>query len=172
VSADVSGRLFDWLAGPEGLTAQASTFARPDVLVALGARLAGAGRTELEELADRFVAERAVSVVADRTLAERRWSTPELLAVEQQLVTSATDRTGEHTAVASHEAVGEALAAHLTAGADQQAMVRDVCQGGHGVAVVVAGRDGQDLRVGHGPPCLAAGRLPAPGRGPDRDLRP
>jgi hypothetical protein len=37
---------------------------------------AGAGRTELEELTDRFLAERAVSVVADRALEERRWSTP------------------------------------------------------------------------------------------------
>src|SRR5829696_7417908 len=61
VSADASGRLFDRLAGPEGLTGHASTFARPDVLVALGAGLAGTGRTELEELVDRFLAERAVS---------------------------------------------------------------------------------------------------------------
>jgi conjugative relaxase-like TrwC/TraI family protein len=141
VSADASGRLFDRLAGPQGLTATASTFARPDVLVALGAGLAGAGRTELEELADRFLAERAVSVVADRALEERRWSTPELLAVEQRLVTSATGRTEEQTARVSHKAVGEALAAHPTAGADQQAMVRDLCQGGQGVALVV-GRAG------------------------------
>jgi hypothetical protein len=141
VSAEGAGPLFDRLVGPDGLTAQASTFARPDVLVALGAGLAGVGRAELEELADRFLAERAVSVVADRALEERRWSTPELLAVEQRLVTSATRRTGEHTAIASHEAVRDALAAHPTAGVDQQAMVRDVCQGGQGVAVVV-GRAG------------------------------
>jgi TrwC relaxase len=100
------GRLFDQLIGPDGLTEHASTFTRPDVLVALGAGLAGARRTELEELADRFLAERAVSVVADRTLEERRWSTPELLAVEQRLVTSATGRTGDETARASHQAVG------------------------------------------------------------------
>jgi conjugative relaxase-like TrwC/TraI family protein len=141
VSADVAGRLLDRLAGPDGLTATASTFSRPEVLVALGAGLAGAGRTELEALADRFLAERAVSVVADRTLEERRWSTPELLAVEQRLVAGAAGRTGEQAAVASHQAVGEALAAHPTAGADQQAMVRDLCQGGQGVAVVV-GRAG------------------------------
>jgi ATP-dependent exoDNAse (exonuclease V) alpha subunit len=103
--------------------------------------LAGAGRTELEELADRFLAERAVSVVADRALEERRWSTTELLAVEQRLVAAATGRTDEKTAVASHEAVGEALAAHPTAGPDQQAMVRDLCQGGASVALVV-GRAG------------------------------
>jgi hypothetical protein len=141
VSDAVTGRLFDHLAGPDGLTATASTFARPDVLVALGAGLDGATRTELEELADRFLAERAVSVVADRALEERRWSTPELLAVEQRLVTAATGRTGEQAAVASHQAVRDALAAHPTAGPDQQAMVRDLCQGGQGVALVV-GRAG------------------------------
>jgi conjugative relaxase-like TrwC/TraI family protein len=141
VSGEVAGRLFDRLAGPEGLTEHASTFTRPDVLVALGAGLAGADRTELEELADRFLAERAVSVVADRALEERRWSTPDLLAVEQRLVTSATGRTGEQTAVASHQTVRDALGAHPTAGTDQQAMVRDLCQSGAGVALVV-GRAG------------------------------
>jgi hypothetical protein len=141
VSEEATSQLFDRLAGPEGLTEHASTFARPDVLVALGAGLAGAGRSELEGLADRFLAERAVSVVADGALEECRWSTPDLLAVEQRLVRSATGRTGEQTAAVSHQAVREALAAHLTAGIDQQAMVRDLCQGGHGVAVVV-GRAG------------------------------
>ena len=141
VSAEAVGRLFDRLAGPDGLTATASTFTRPDVLVALGAGLDGAGRTELEGLADRFLAERTVSVVADRALEERRWSTPDLLAVEQRLVASATGRMAEQTARVSHEAVREALAAHPTAGTDQQAMVRDLCQGGAGVALVV-GRAG------------------------------
>jgi conjugative relaxase-like TrwC/TraI family protein len=141
VSAEAIDRLFDRLAGPEGLTATASTFARPDVLVALGAGLAGATRTELEELADRYLAERAVSMVADRALEERRWSTPDLLAVEQRLVAAATGWTGEQTAVVSHQAVRDALAAHPTAGQDQAAMVRDVCQGDAGVAVVV-GRAG------------------------------
>ena len=141
VSGEVAGRLFDRLAGPDGLTATASTFTRPDVLVALGAGLAGAGRTDLEALADRFLAERTVSVVTDRTLEERRWSTPDLLAVEQRLVASATAGRGEQTGVVSHQAVREALTAHPTAGADQQAMVRDLCQGGQGVALVV-GRAG------------------------------
>jgi conjugative relaxase-like TrwC/TraI family protein len=69
------GQLFDRLAGPEGLTGHASTFTRPEVLVALGAGPGGATRIKLEELADRFLTERAVSVVADRALEERRWST-------------------------------------------------------------------------------------------------
>ena len=73
MSGEAVARLLDRLAGPEGLTEHASTFTRPDVLVALGAGLVGARRAVLEELADRFLAERAVSVVADRTLEERRW---------------------------------------------------------------------------------------------------
>ena len=141
MSEAVADQLFDRVAGPDGLTEHASTFACPEVMVALGASLAGAGRTELEELADRFLTERAVSVVSDRALEERRWSTPELLAVEQRLVAAAAGRTGEQAAVASHEAVRDALVAHPTAGTDQQAMVRDLCQGGQGVALVV-GRAG------------------------------
>ena len=84
--------MFDRLAGPDGLTANASTFARQDVIAALGGQLAGATRAELEDLADQFLAERTVSVVADRAVEERRWSTPELLGVEQRLVAAATGR--------------------------------------------------------------------------------
>jgi conjugative relaxase-like TrwC/TraI family protein len=141
VSEPAVAEAFDRLACPDGLTAQASTFARQDVLAALGGQLAGATRAELEDLTDRFLAYRTVAVVAERALEERRWSTPELLAIEQRLVASAVSRAGEQTAVVSHQAVRAALAAHSTAGADQQAMVRDVCQGGAGVAVVV-GRAG------------------------------
>ena len=141
VSEGTVSKIFDRLAGPDGLTAQASTFARQDVIAALGGELAGATRSELEDLADRFVAERTVAVVADRAVEERRWSTSELLAVEQRLVTAAVDRASEQTAVVSHDAVRATLAAHPTAGLDQQATIRDVCQGGAGVTVVV-GRAG------------------------------
>jgi conjugative relaxase-like TrwC/TraI family protein len=133
--------VFERLACPDGLTAAASTFARQDIIAALGGQLVGVGRAELEGLADRFCAERAVAVVTDRALEERRWSTPELLAVEQRLVAAATGRADEQTAVVSHDAVRAALQAHPTAGEDQQAMVRDLCQGGAGVALVV-GRAG------------------------------
>ena len=113
-----AGRLFDRLAGPDGLTEHASTFARPDVLVALGAGLAGAGRTELEELADRFLAERAVSVVADRALEERRWSTPDLLAVEQRLVTARhrPDGRADGRGLPSGRARGPGRPSHRRAG--------------------------------------------------------
>jgi hypothetical protein len=168
---DATGRLFDRLAGPDGLTEHASTFTRPDVLVALGAGLAGTTRAELEELADRFLAERAVSVVADRALEERRWSTPDLLAVEQRLVTAATGRTGEQTAVVSYQAVRDALAAHATAGPTSRRWC-GMCARAAPAWPWSSGGDGQDLRPGDRPPRLAAGRLPAPGHGPNGDRHP
>jgi conjugative relaxase-like TrwC/TraI family protein len=128
---------FDQLAGAQGLTAQASTFARQDVIAALGAQLACADRARLETLADRFLAERAVSVVAERSVGERRYATPELLGVEQRLVASAVERQGEQAGVCSPEAVRAALAEHPTVGEDQAGMVRDLCRGGAGVQVVV-----------------------------------
>src|SRR6266542_1975731 len=129
--------VFYRLASPQGLTAQASTFARPEVIAALGEQLVGAGRTELEGLADRFLTERAVSVVADRTVGERRWSTPELLEVEHGLVASALERRGEQAGVCSPETVRGALAGHPTVGEDQAGMVRDLTLSADGVRVVV-----------------------------------
>jgi conjugative relaxase-like TrwC/TraI family protein len=134
-------KVFDRLASPEGLTAQASTFAREDVITALGAGLVGATRQELEGLASRFLGERAVSVVANRALEERRWTTPELLGVEQRLVAAAAGRAGERAGLVAPEAVREALAAHPSLGEDQAGMVRDACLDGAGVRVVV-GRPG------------------------------
>jgi conjugative relaxase-like TrwC/TraI family protein len=134
--ADVAGA-FDQLAGAHGLTAQASTFARQEVIAALGAQLACADRARLETLADRFLEERAVSVVAERSVGERRYATPELLRVEQRLVAGAVQRQGEQAGVCSPEAVRVALAEHPTIGDDQAGMVRDLCRGGRGVALVV-----------------------------------
>ena len=73
--------MFDQLASPDGLTANASTFARREALVALGGQLAAIGPAQLEDLTDRFLAERAISVMTDQTVGERRWTTPELLGV-------------------------------------------------------------------------------------------
>jgi len=131
------GRVFEQLASPDGLTTDTSTFARRDVLVALGGALAAVPPAELERLADRFLAERAVSVMAEHAAGERRWTTPELLKVEQRLIAAAVDRAGEQTAVASHEAVRAALGAHPTIAGEQAAMVRDITQGGAGVVLVV-----------------------------------
>ncbi len=131
-------RAFGRLAGPEGLTAQASTFARQDVVVALGGELTGAGPAELGALTERFLAERAVAVIDDRAEpgTERRWSTPDLLSVERALIAAAEARRAEQAGVVPPELVRATLAAYPTIGDDQAGMVRDVCQRGDGVAVV------------------------------------
>jgi len=134
--------MFDRLANPEGLTAQASTFTRPQVLCAMGRELpveaAGTvGPAELEALADRFVAERAVSVVSEHAVGERHYATPEILEVERRLIDAAVSRSGEQSGVCAHDTLRATLAAHPTIGEDQAAMVRDITQGGQGVSVVV-----------------------------------
>jgi conjugative relaxase-like TrwC/TraI family protein len=134
------------LAGPHGLTEQASTFTRAEVVDALAKRLpvapsAQQALTQAEEAADRFLAERAVRVAHDRRLGVERFSAPELLTLERQLVDGATKRTGERCAIVRPEVVRQVLDRHATAGEDQAAMVRDLTQGGDGVAIVV-GRAG------------------------------
>jgi conjugative relaxase-like TrwC/TraI family protein len=131
-------RAFNRLAGPEGLTAQASTFARQDVVVALGGELTGAGPAELGALTERFLAERAVAVIDERAEpgTERRWSVPDLLSVERALVAAAEHRQAGQVGVIAPEVVRATLAAYPTIGDDQAGTVRDVCQRGDGVAVV------------------------------------
>jgi conjugative relaxase-like TrwC/TraI family protein len=136
-------RLLDELAGATGLTAQASTFARRDVLDAMAKRLPVAASAEwtlaqLEELANEFLAsERAVAVTVDRGLEERRYSTPELLALERGLVEQAQRRSSEAAGVVAGEHVRATLQARPGLDADQQAMVRQVTQDGAGISLVV-----------------------------------
>jgi conjugative relaxase-like TrwC/TraI family protein len=138
--------VLDALGGPDGLTEQASTFTRTDVVDATAKRLPVArdvqeALTQIEAVADRFLAERAVRVARDRRLGVDRYSTPELLVLERQLVDGATQRADEGRAVVRPDVVRRVLDRHSTAGEDQAAMVRDLTQGGAGVAVVV-GRAG------------------------------
>jgi hypothetical protein len=119
---------------------------RTEVVDALAKRLRVArspsdALTQAEAAADRFLAERAVRVAHDRRLGVERFSTPELLALERQLVDAATKRTEQGCAVVRPELVRQVLDRHTTVGEDQAAMVRDLTQGGAGVAVVV-GRAG------------------------------
>jgi ATP-dependent exoDNAse (exonuclease V) alpha subunit len=134
------------LAGPGGLTEQASTFTRTEVVDALAKHLpvapsAQEALTQAEEAADRFLQERAVRVAHDRRLGVERFSTPELLTLERQLVNGAVARAEQGCAVVRPELVRQVLDRHTTAGEDQSAMVCDLTQGGAGLAVVV-GRAG------------------------------
>jgi conjugative relaxase-like TrwC/TraI family protein len=134
------------LSGPDGLTAEVSTFTWTDVVDAFAKRLpvapsAQQALTQVEAAADRFLAEQAVRVARDRRLGVDRYSTPELLTLERQLVDGATQRADEGCAMVRPELVRQVLDRHASVGEDQAAMVRDLTQGGAGVAVVV-GRAG------------------------------
>jgi ATP-dependent exoDNAse (exonuclease V) alpha subunit len=138
--------VLDVLAGPDGLTGQASTFTRTDVVDALAKRLPVAPSAEqalaqAEDAAERFLAERAVRVGHDRRLGVERYSTPELLALERQLVDGATQRAEQGCAVVRPEVARQVLDRHPSVGEDHAGMVCDLTRGGAGVAVVV-GRAG------------------------------
>jgi conjugative relaxase-like TrwC/TraI family protein len=139
-------QVLDDLAGPEGLTAEASTFTRADVVDALAKRLpvASSAREALaqaEQLADRFLVERSVRVGRDQRLSAERYSTPELLQVERSMLASAVDRKDAGCGRVRPGIVRTVLDRHPSAGPDQAAMVQDVCRSGAGVSLVV-GRAG------------------------------
>src|SRR5829696_538083 len=107
----------DALSSPDGLTGQASTFTRTDVVDALAKRLPVGRSTQealdqVEAVADRFLDERAMRVGRDRRLGVDRFSTPELLGLERQLVDGANGRAGESCAVVRPEVVRQVLDRH------------------------------------------------------------
>jgi conjugative relaxase-like TrwC/TraI family protein len=129
-------RLIDELAGPEGLTREASTFSRRDVLRAICERLPmGADLAEIEGLADRFLrAEervipvtytdddlalagdtirrgdgRAVSARADT----QRYSTHELVTLETSAILAAQRRQDKGAGVVPEPVLDAVLASHV-----------------------------------------------------------
>jgi hypothetical protein len=112
---------------------------------------------QLEGLADALLADGAGATVrllgepaADRSSvirrgdgrivavgAEPRYSTPELLALEQQVIASATGRNGARVAIAGDRAVEAAVARRPSLAGEQAAMVRRLTTSGAGVEVVV-----------------------------------
>lgn len=146
------------LAGPEGLTAQASSFSRREALQGFCSRLPSGARVEdIEAMADGFLASDRVIPLADRSegltakdsirvadgrvipagVEERRYSTNDMLAVEQSVIERAIERRMDGCAVADERAVSGALSSRPTLFADQQAMVRRLTTSGQGVEVVV-----------------------------------
>lgn len=151
--------LFDQLAGPEGLTQEASTFNRQDVVEAI-AQAAGHDlpAAAIDELASRFVATPAVHALAaapgepgcglyrrdgsrERAPDLARYTTGDLLALEQQVLTWAEAGFGTRVPNATPLAVEKAVARRPELSPEQVAMVRSVCTGAPAVQPV-AGRPG------------------------------
>jgi ATP-dependent exoDNAse (exonuclease V) alpha subunit len=142
LTEEQTAALLGELAGPEGLTAQASTFARREVVDHLARRLpTGTSATttleELEALADRFLQERAVVVARDEQLAEVRYSTPELLALEERMLDGATARADAGCGVVAPEHLRATLEAFPTMAPDQADALTDLTRSGAGVSLLV-----------------------------------
>lgn len=146
------------LAGPEGLTRQRASFSRRDIVQAwceqlpqgadvrlvedLAERLATSAKvvalaTDVAQLARADVVRRADGRLLPATADERRFSTPELLALEQRVLDQA-DRTDlAPRATVAPEALERVLTVRPELSGEQTDMVRRLCGDGAPVAVVV-----------------------------------
>jgi Ti-type conjugative transfer relaxase TraA len=148
------------LLGASGLTQRASTFVRRDVLRAVAEQLPdGAPVAQIEAwtntLLDRPEAVRLLEADQPGLLATSvirrtngaivaaavdgtRWSTGELLDIEQHLVDRARARVGEGSASVGDEVLDAVMARRPTMAAEQVDMVQRLTQSGNGVDVVSA----------------------------------
>lgn len=131
------------LQGEDGITRQASTFDRRDVLREIAAaHHEGATVTDIEALADQWMADREVVRLEDgakrRHLGGPRHSTRDMLDLERRLVDEAATRRSAGIAIASEAAVDEALAQGTNLENEQAELVRRVTRSGDGVEVIRA----------------------------------
>ena len=150
------------LLGPYGLTERSSSFGEREVLRAVANALPdGASVAEVEAIAARLLASPEIVPLSKQELqlrgqdvmrvgrggaarlvpfgaSERRFSTRELLALEQQLVTTAVAGQGAGAVRADVEAVEVALARRPLLNDEQQELVRRITSGQDAVVVVNA----------------------------------
>lgn len=142
-SPEVMQALLDELGGPRGLTERASTFDRRDVIRALCERGGTALSADaLVSWADRFLASPRVVVLAPTSSgATRRFSTPELVALEARLLTAAEEAPTRSVPGVDDRVLADVLAAHPMLSGEQTAMVEAVC-GSPRAVLAVTGRPG------------------------------
>lgn len=131
------------LAGGEGVTSQASTFDRRDVLREwAAAHREGARVEDLEQRADEWLtSQAAVQLEHGRGRAPfggPRFSTPEMLALERDLIEDTRDRRDAGVAVVAAADVERAVEGHPFLTAEQAQLIRELTISGQGVHVVRA----------------------------------
>ena len=132
--------LLNHLVGPEGLTEKDSTFDRRHTLQAVAAGLpAGAPVSLIEQITDVFLDRPEVVALGEgrNFMHLTRYSTAELLRLEQRLITSAVARQDDQAGVVAPRLVDAAISDRPMAD-EQIAMVDQLCRGGSGVVVVAA----------------------------------
>jgi conjugative relaxase-like TrwC/TraI family protein len=153
-AADRRQQIENHLASPAGLTERTSTFDRLAVLRAWCDHLPnGAAVPYIEELTDRFLtSHQAIVPLADghaplRTAGGRvlssvgtgcRWSTQELLDLEDRLLTMAAGRVDQGCAVVDENDLTGSFHGHPTLSNEQARVVAHLCCSGNGIDVVTA----------------------------------
>lgn len=129
------------LLGPRGLTKDSATFTRRTLLRTLAASAArGARRGDLETIADAILADPQVVVpmeVSERDHAQgRRYSTPEMVALEASMLAQAMAARASGRVVVPEEAVAAVVDRRPTLTYGQRAIVDAVCRSTDGVVVI------------------------------------
>jgi conjugative relaxase-like TrwC/TraI family protein len=154
------GLLCEDLLSAEGLTKQASSFDRRDLLRAICDRLpVGATVTDIEDMADRLLDQREVvrlvetdgpgllssniirrsdGTIVAAAIGEARWSTAELIGIERHVVGRSTARVDEGTCVVDGGVLADVMARRPTLAAEQAEMVAKLTTSGNGIDVVCA----------------------------------
>ena len=154
LSPGVAGELF----GPDGLTRDASSFTVREVIQALCERRSGVSTAQIEKEAERLLdSELVVRLPAARSdflltssslrLANgqvvpavndaTRYSTKELIRLEEHLIRRAVDRQGDSVATVDSKVLKEILARRNSLTPEQLGMVEGLTLSGRGVDVVV-----------------------------------
>ncbi len=144
--------LFADLAGPTGLTLHRATFGRREILMGICDRLPnGAPVDDIVEWSERFIeSDHCIELVGHQSAVIRtstghvvsartddiRFSSPDMVTAERQLVASALRRTGDGIGFAQVEKIISSLDARPTLTDEQLAMVWRLCGDGRGVDVV------------------------------------
>ena len=138
ITADVEHDATDMLLGAHGLTEQATTFDRRAVLRGWCEQLpAGAPITTIEALADRTLADARVIALQDRD-PYPKYSTAELIALEQRLVDRALDAIDTGAGVVAEPHLRRALDARPELSPEQVAAIAAITTSGNGIDVIVA----------------------------------
>ncbi len=128
------------LASPEGITQQASTFTRRDAVRAwAAAHRDGVDADRLARLTDRWLAsDHAIRIARDLDSEQSRYSTPELLRTERDLVDGALERRSGDVARLNAETVERAIDRAPRLSEEQRDAVRTLTSSGDGIQVVRA----------------------------------
>jgi len=131
------------IGGPHGVTREASNFDRRDVLRDWAeAHPEGASAERLEQLADRWLSSPAATPlepdVEGRRVGGRKYSTPDMLDLEHQLLEQSSQRLDAGAGVVDGSTVDATLSEAWELADEQRELIRSLTTSGAGVEVVRA----------------------------------